>query len=111
MQEHLEATEQCSDAGFAGRDSAQLRWLLAATDHLPVSENEIRGHFDPGYLAAVSPTALNQWLQGLTSWLEAPNGGELFAVKVDEPSMVVGIVSGGGAGPRARVKSRSSAAV
>lgn len=82
---------------------AQLGWLIAATAHLPISDAEVRAHFDAGYLAMVSPAALNQWLQALNQWLEAGSGAEPVAIKVGEPSMVVAVVSGGGAGPRARV--------
>jgi Beta-lactamase enzyme family len=82
---------------------AQLGWLIAAMAHLPMSEAEVRTHFDPGYLAIASPAALSQWLQGLNEWLEAGTGAKLVSIKVDEPSMVVAVVSGGGAGLRARV--------
>jgi hypothetical protein len=62
--------------------------------HLPMSDAEERTHFDPGYLAMVSPAALNQWLQGLNEWLEAGTGAQPVSIKVDEPSMVVAVVSG-----------------
>jgi hypothetical protein len=53
-------------------------------------------HFDAGYLAMVSPEALNQRLQGLSEWLQAGTSAKLVSIKVDERSMVVAIVSGGG---------------
>lgn len=81
----------------------QLRWLVAAMSHLPVSDAEVRAHFDAGYLAMVSPATLNQWLQALNQGLHARTGAKLVSIKVGEPSMIVAIVSAGGEGPRARV--------
>jgi hypothetical protein len=81
----------------------QLAWLIAAMAHLPVSDAEVSAHFDAGYLAMVSPAAVNQWLQALNEWLQAGTAAKLVSIRVDEPSMVVAIVSAGGAGPRARV--------
>ena len=72
---------------------AQFGWLIAVMAYLPMSDAEERTHFDPGYLAMVSPAALNQWLQGLNEWLEAGTGAQLVSIKVDEPSMVVAVVS------------------
>jgi hypothetical protein len=68
-----------------------------------MSDAEVRTRFDPGYLAMASPAALNHWLQGLNEWLEARTGAQPVSIKVDEPSMVVAVVSGGGSGPQARV--------
>jgi Beta-lactamase enzyme family/ORF 12 gene product N-terminal len=82
---------------------AQLGWLVEAMDHLPMSDADVRAHFDAGYLAMVGPAALNQWLQAFSEWLQAGTGAKLVSIKVDEPSMVAAVVSGGGAGPRARV--------
>ena len=79
---------------------AQLEWLVAAMAHLPMSDAEVRAHFDAGYLATVSPAVLNQWLQGVNEWLEARTGAELVSIKVAEPTMVVAIVSGPVAGGR-----------
>jgi|SRR5215217_4743771 beta-lactamase class A len=45
----------------------------------------------------------NQWLQALNEWLQAKSGADLLSIRVDQPSMVAAIVSGGGAEPRARV--------
>jgi ORF 12 gene product N-terminal len=74
----------------------QLEWLIGALAHLPIPDVDLRTHFNPGYLATASPAALNQWLQAQT-------GAKLVSIKVDQPSMVVAIVSDGGAGPRTRV--------
>ena len=84
----------------------QLAWLIAAMAHLPVSDAEVNAHFDAGYLAMVSPAAVNQWLQALNEWLQAGTAAKLVSIRIDEPSMVVAIVSAGGAGPRARVGHR-----
>jgi len=56
-----------------------------------------------GYLAMASPAALNQWLQALNEWLHARTGIKLLSIKLSESSMVVAILSDGGAGPQARV--------
>jgi Beta-lactamase enzyme family len=82
---------------------AQLGWLIAATAHLPVSEAQVRAHVDPDYLPLLSPAVFNQWLQVLNQWLDAGTGAKLVSITVDEPSMVVAIVSAGGAGPQVRV--------
>jgi hypothetical protein len=50
---------------------AQLRWLIGATADLPLSDAQVRAHVDDGYLAMVSPAALNQWLQALNQALRA----------------------------------------
>jgi hypothetical protein len=81
---------------------AQLGWLIAAMAHLPISDADVRAHFDAGYLAMVNPAVLNQWLQAVNEWLQAEAGAKLVSIKVDQPSMVAAGVSGG-AGPRARV--------
>lgn len=82
---------------------AQLGWLITAMAHLPISDAEVRAHFDGGYLAMASPAALNQWLQALNEWLHARTGIKLVSIKLSESSMVVAILSDGGAGPQARV--------
>lgn len=81
----------------------QLRWLTAAMGQLPMSDTEVHEHFDAGYPTMVNPAALNQWLQALNQGLQAGDGPKLVSIKVSEPSMIVATVSGGGAGPRARV--------
>jgi beta-lactamase class A len=70
--------------------------------HLPISDADVRAHFDAGYLAMVNPAVLNQWLQAVNEWLQAETGAKLVSIKVDQPSMVAAGVSGD-AGPRARV--------
>jgi beta-lactamase class A len=80
---------------------AQLRWLVATLSHLPLSEEEARAHVDPGYLAMISPEGLDQWLQELDEGLKGDP--RLVSITVDEPDTAAGIVSAGGAGPRARV--------
>ena len=75
---------------------AQLRWLLAAMAHLPISGGQIRAHFDAAFLAEVSPAVLNQALQDVT-------GAELVSVQVSELNTVIAIISAGGAAERAQV--------
>ena len=82
-------------ARYASR--AQLRWLIAAVAHLPISDAQVRAHFDAAFLAQASPAMLNQALQGAT-------GVKLVSIQVSEPSMLVAIVSTSGALPRARVR-------
>ena len=65
--------------------------------HLPISDAQVRAHFDAAFLAQVSPAMLNQALQGAT-------GVKLVSIQVSEPSMLVAIVSTSGALPRARVR-------
>ncbi|HEY6749612.1 MAG TPA: serine hydrolase [Mycobacteriales bacterium] len=74
---------------------AQLGWLIAATAHLPLSDAEVRAHFNPGFLAMVSPATLNQSLQ--------PGRVRLVSVKVSEPTMIIAVVSAGGEGRQDRV--------
>ena len=75
---------------------AQLRWLIAAVAHLPMSGAQVRAHFDAAFLAQVSPAMLNQGLQGAT-------GVKLLSIEVSEPSMLVAIVSTSGVIRRAQV--------
>src|SRR5215469_5672344 len=76
---------------------AQLRWLIAAAAHLPLSDAQIRAHFDPGFLAQVSPVALNEALQQ-----DAINI-RLLSVRVSELSTLVADVSTYGGSTRAQV--------
>jgi Beta-lactamase enzyme family/ORF 12 gene product N-terminal len=69
---------------------AQLRWLLAALAHLPVSDGQVRAHFDSAFLTEVTPAVLNSELESVT-------GAELLSVQVSELKSVVAIVSAGGA--------------
>jgi len=75
---------------------AQLRWLLAAMAHLPVSDGQVRAHFDAAFLAEVSPAVLDQALQAVT-------GAELLSIQVSELNTVAGIVSAGGTAAQAQV--------
>ena len=38
---------------------AQLRWLVTAVTHLPLSDAQVRAHFDPSFLAEVGQAGLN----------------------------------------------------
>jgi Beta-lactamase enzyme family/ORF 12 gene product N-terminal len=69
---------------------AQLGWLLAAAAHLPISDGQVRAHFDAAFLAQVDPAVLNQALQAVT-------GAELLSIQVSELNTVVAIISAGGA--------------
>jgi beta-lactamase class A len=75
---------------------AQLRWLIAATAHLPIPDAQVRAHFDAAFLAQVSPAALNQGLQGATDV-------KPVSIEVNEPGTIVATVSTGGSIPRAQV--------
>jgi beta-lactamase class A len=66
---------------------AQLRWLIAAAAHLPLSAAQVRAHFDPGFLAQVSPPLINEAL------LQDAISIRLLAVKVSQPSTLVADVS------------------
>ena len=71
---------------------AQLRWLLAATAQLPVSDSQVRAHFDAAFLAQDDAAVLNQSLQAVT-------GAVVRSVQVSELNTVVAIVSARGAAP------------
>src|SRR5579863_767228 len=75
---------------------AQLRWLLAAMDHVPLSGAQTRAHFDASFLAEVSPAALNDSLL-------ATGTVELRSIRVSELDTVVADVATTGAGPQAQV--------
>ena len=75
---------------------AQLRWLIAAVAHLPISDAQVRAHFDPAFLVQVSPAALNQALQEAISL-------RLLSIQVSELSTVVANVSTYSGGSRAQV--------
>src|SRR5215468_3471107 len=66
---------------------AQLRWLIAAAAHLPLSAAQIHAHFDPAFLAQVSPPLINEAL------LQDAISIRLLGVKVTEPSTLVADVS------------------
>ena len=71
---------------------AQLRWLLAATAHLPVSDGQVRAHFDAAFLAEDDAAVLNQSLRAVT-------GAEVRSIQVSELNTVVAIVSARAAAP------------
>jgi beta-lactamase class A len=73
----------------------QLRWLIAAMAHLPLSSAQVRAHFDTAFLAQVSPAMLNQALQSVVSV-------KLLSIQVSEPSTLVAIVSTSGVLSRAQ---------
>jgi beta-lactamase class A len=75
---------------------AQLRWLIAAAAHLPISGAQVRAHFDAAFLAQVSPAMLNQGLQAAT-------GVQLLSIQLSEPGTLIAIVSTRGILPRAQV--------
>ena len=75
---------------------AQLRWLIAATAHLPMSDAQVRAHFDSDFLAQVSPAMLNQALQGASDV-------RLVSIEVNEPGALVAVVSIAGPVPRVQV--------
>jgi beta-lactamase class A len=74
----------------------QFRWLSAALARLPLSDAEVRAHFDSAFLDQVSPASLNQALEELVSI-------RLLSVNVSELSTLVAFVSTGSAYPRAQV--------
>jgi Beta-lactamase enzyme family/ORF 12 gene product N-terminal len=76
---------------------AQLRWLIAAAAHLPLSDAQIRAHFDPAFLAQVSPAALNEALQQEAIRIR------LLSVRVSELSTLVADVSAYDGNSRAEV--------
>jgi hypothetical protein len=74
---------------------SQLRWLIAELARLPMSDAQVRAHFDAAFLAQVSPAVLNQEL-------EAAIRLDLLSIQVSGPSTLVANVLVGG-GERAQV--------
>ena len=68
---------------------SQLRWLIAELARLPMSDAQVRAHFDAAFLAQVSPAVLNQEL-------EAAIRLDLLSIQVSEPSTLVANVLVGG---------------
>jgi beta-lactamase class A len=69
---------------------AQLRWLTAELARLPMSDAQVRAHFDAAFLTQVSPAVLNQTL-------EAAIRLDLLSIQISEPStLVVNVLAGGG---------------
>jgi beta-lactamase class A len=66
---------------------AQLRWLMAAAAHLPLSDAQVRAHFDPAFLTQVAPALINEAL------VEDAISIRLLAVRISELSTLVADVS------------------
>jgi beta-lactamase class A len=75
---------------------AQLRWLIGALAVLPLSDAQVRAHFDAAFLAHISPAVLNQTLEGVVSV-------KLLSIQVSELSTLAASVSTGGAVQQAQV--------
>jgi beta-lactamase class A len=75
---------------------AQLRWLIGALARLPLSDAQVRAHFDAAFLAQVSPAVLNQALETVVSV-------KLLSIQVSELSTLVASASTGGAVQQAQV--------
>ncbi len=75
---------------------AELRWLIGAVAHLPVSGEQLQAHFDAAFLTQVGPDELNQTLQPVT-------GAKLVSIQVSDLNTVAAIVSADGALPRDQV--------
>jgi beta-lactamase family protein/uncharacterized protein len=74
---------------------AQLRWLTAELARLPMSDAQVRAHFDEAFLAQVSPAALNQSLEAVIRI-------DLLSIQVSQPTTLVANVLAG-SGERAQV--------
>jgi Beta-lactamase enzyme family/ORF 12 gene product N-terminal len=75
---------------------AQLRWLIGALARLPLSDAQVRAHFDAAFLAQVSPAVLNQALEAVVSV-------KLLSIQVSELNTLVASVSTGGAVQQAQL--------
>jgi beta-lactamase class A len=75
---------------------AQLRWLIEAVDHLPVSGEQLQAHFDAAFLTQAGPDGINQTLQPLT-------GIKLVSIQVSDLNTLAAVVSASAALPRAQV--------
>ena len=75
---------------------AQLRWLIGALARLPLSDAQVRAHFDAAFLAQISPAMINQALEGVVSVT-------LLSIQVSELSTLVASVSTGGAVQQAQL--------
>src|SRR5690242_18865060 len=71
---------------------AQLRWLAAELARLPMSDAQVRAHFDEAFLAQVSPAALNQTLEAVIRI-------DLLSIQVSQPTTLVANVLAGGGEP------------
>jgi beta-lactamase class A len=68
---------------------------------LPMSNGQIRAHFNARYLTVMSPEALNELLEKVVG--PKPVSIKLVSIKVDEPSMVAAVIATGGAVPQDRL--------
>jgi beta-lactamase class A len=75
---------------------AQLRWLISAAAHLPMSGVQVRAHFDAAFLAQISPAMLNKGLRAVVMV-------RLLSIDVSEPSTLIAVVSSSGVLSRAQV--------
>jgi beta-lactamase class A len=75
---------------------AQLRWLIAAVAHLPISDAQVRAHFDQAFLAQIGPAALNQALEEVI-------GIKLLSIEVSDLGTLVARVSAYGGVSQAQV--------
>lgn len=75
---------------------AQLQWLIATVAHLPLSDAQVRAHFDSAFLAQVNPAALNQALEEVI-------GIKLLSVQISDLSTLVASVSIGDGVSRAQL--------
>jgi Beta-lactamase enzyme family/ORF 12 gene product N-terminal len=75
---------------------AQLRWLITADAHLPLSGAQVRAHFDAAFLAQISPAMLNQGLHAVVIV-------RLLSIEASEPSTLIAIVSTTATNSRAQV--------
>ena len=58
---------------------AQFRWLTAELARLPMSDAQVRAHFDEAFLAQVSPASLNQTLEAVVRI-------DLLSIQVSQPT-------------------------
>jgi len=82
--------------------AVQLRWLIAAMAHLPLSGAQVRAHVDAAFWAQISPAILNRALQALVSL-------RVLSIRASELSTVVADVAAGNTGARPRSCSPSTA--
>src|SRR5579859_7840854 len=66
----------------ATRAGAQFRWLTAELARLPMSDAQVRAHFDQAFLTQVSPAGLNQALEAVIRL-------DLLSIQVSQPTTLV----------------------
>ena len=82
----------------------QARWLVGASEHLPIPDAEVRAHFAATLLATVSPAQVNQELQALgaltPTWIQPSEPTvavfHASAARQERPLQVVVFVDGQG---------------